>query len=98
MEFIDRTFTDKDVTLDGNDFINCIFDGCVIRYNGGTCSFTGGFIFRNGGNIRFGPGVDPVNNGISQFLIQGTEAQGWKRLTDDEVAAQVPTPPKKDLG
>jgi hypothetical protein len=96
MDYVDRVFTDEDITLDGNTFTRCIFDGCVLRYNGGSIHIVGGLKFRNGANVRFGPGVDALNNPLRKFLVKDLERQGFARLTDDQIAADVPVTPKHD--
>ena len=98
MDYVDRVFTDEDVTLDGNTFTRCTFDGCVIRYNGGDTSIDGGFRWINGGDLQLGPGVDAVNNPVSQFLMRNAEASGFRRATDDEIARNEAIAPKKDMG
>jgi hypothetical protein len=98
MDFADRIFTDEDITLDGNTFTRCVFDGCVLRYNGGPVGIIGGFRWQNCGNIRFGPGVDPINNPISQFLMRNAAASGFRPATEAEVAANQAVTPKKDMG
>jgi hypothetical protein len=34
-----KTFTDEKVTVDGNQFVRCTFDGCQIIYCGGELPF-----------------------------------------------------------
>lgn len=36
MRFVDREFVDADINMDGNEFVRCRFDGCTIRYSGGS--------------------------------------------------------------
>ncbi|KQN11567.1 hypothetical protein [Sphingomonas sp. Leaf30] len=97
MKYIDRTFTDESITLDGNSYVRCTFDGCVLWYNGGTVEIIGGMKWLNGGNIRFGTGVDPVHNAVSQFIRQNASASGFRPATDDEIASNEAVTPKKDL-
>lgn len=35
MEYKDEAFTGVSVELDGNRFVRCTFDGCVVHYRGG---------------------------------------------------------------
>ena len=35
MKFEDQTFDSQDVLLDGNEYINCTFNGCKIIFKGG---------------------------------------------------------------
>lgn len=96
--YVDRTFIDEDVTLDGHSFIDCTFDGCVIRYNGGPLHIEGALAIKNGGDIRYGPGIDAFDNPLSRFLVGSVLEQGGRQLSDEEIANEPPVTPKKDLG
>ncbi|TCP30721.1 hypothetical protein EV292_11278 [Sphingomonas sp. BK235] len=97
MKYVDRTFVDDGIVLDGNSFTRCTFDGCVAFYNGGPLEIVGGLTFKNGGNIRYGPGVDAFDNPLSNLLVESAERQGFRQVSDDEVAGYDPIAPKKDL-
>jgi len=98
MEFVDRVFVDDDITLDGNSFTRCAFDGCVLRYNGGPLEIVGGLRLRTESYIVMAEHLDPLTNPLAKFIIGGIEAQGGTRLTEQQIAAQKPITPKKDTG
>ncbi len=96
MEYIDKAFVDTVVYLDGNTFIRCSFEGCELRYNGGSVRFDD-MQLKTENRFTYGPGVDAFDNPVSRFLIAGMEAQGATRI-NGEPPRVPPIPPKKDLG
>ncbi|RVT90151.1 hypothetical protein [Sphingomonas crocodyli] len=61
MDFLGHTFIDKVVQLDGHTYKDCTFDGCVVRYDGGSIKFDGTTSFRGENRIEWGANVDATH-------------------------------------
>ena len=97
MDYVDRTFIDEEITFDGNAFTRCVFDGCVLRYNGGPFVINDGIQIGNGSYILYGSDVDRFDNPLGHFLIDSAMAQVLSGATDHEFANELPVTPKHDI-
>ncbi|WP_267395337.1 MULTISPECIES: hypothetical protein [unclassified Sphingomonas] len=50
MDYVDHTFTDERVALDGNTFKNCTFENCTLVHEGGPVTFEN---FGLRGSVKF---------------------------------------------
>ena len=50
MKYMNHTFKNETIRLDGNEYQGCTFDGCVLEYAGGTLPIMAN---NNIGNSRF---------------------------------------------
>jgi len=56
MKFSNKTFKDETVELDGNQYVDCSFQGCKLVYNGGGIPHFEGVKFE-GGSFMFEKGA-----------------------------------------
>jgi hypothetical protein len=96
MDYANHFFTDQLVDLDGNTFKDCTFEGCVIRYGGGTLELENPR-FRDQNRFEFVNGVDPTDNLVLRFLKAGVVLNGGTIGSDTEAANDPQVTPKKDL-
>ncbi len=57
-----RVFRDETVALDGNEFVDCVFERCCLTFAGGNCSLTGCRLEEGG--VKF---IGPAQNTV-KFL------------------------------
>jgi hypothetical protein len=84
LKFENQTFT-TDVTLDCNEFIDCVIKNCVIYYQGGWFSM----IRTQFDNVRFGVGGPAQNVLLFLRMIRITHPVAVDELLD---GAPQPTP------
>lgn len=96
MHYVDQTFVDEVVHLDGNTFERCTFEGCVLHFDGGEVRLIGPIDFKTENRIKYGPGIDASDNPLTKFLVDGFIEQGGVPV-DPNAPEEPRAPPKKDL-
>ncbi|WP_414900399.1 hypothetical protein ACMT1E_11625 [Sphingomonas flavalba] len=76
MDYQGTTFNGGLVRLDGNRFIDCVFDGAVLCYDGGPIHIVG-CSFKNIGGWRFGGAFGTGLDMLGQ-LYRGDHEQGLR--------------------
>lgn len=84
MKFANQTFT-TDVTLDCNEFVDCVFRNCTVIHQGGPFSLTR----TNLENVRFSMGGLGQNVLFFLRLVRASHPTGLEELLD---GGPQPTP------